>query len=319
MSPALALPVRAVGAADAGALVVVEAQPAQRVDELARSDSSLSRAASVSSMRNTRVPPVCRAHAQLNSAVRTRPTCGVPVGDGQKRTRTAGVPEGLLMVRHRVSARALPAHRPGGRQRRTTGFASTPIPSISTSTRWPCRTSPTPAGVPVRMHVAGQQRERAADVRDEVGDVEDHVGRAAVLDGAPVQARCGPRRSATSRSVTIHGPSGQDVSKPLARAHCPSAALRVAGGDVVGAGVAEDHLADALARDVLADPADDDRELALVVHLVGERRQHHRVAGADDRGVGREEHQRGRRARRGPARRRGRRSCGRCRPPCCAG
>ena len=52
-------------------------------------DCWLSRAASVSSMRKTKVPPVCRACAQLNSAVRTMPTCGRPVGDGQKRTRTS--------------------------------------------------------------------------------------------------------------------------------------------------------------------------------------------------------------------------------------
>src|SRR6476620_9459069 len=39
-------------------------------------------------MRNTKVPLVCRAWAQLNRAVRIRPTCGVPVGDGQNRTRT---------------------------------------------------------------------------------------------------------------------------------------------------------------------------------------------------------------------------------------
>src|SRR5512144_3348669 len=44
---------------------------------------------SVSSMRNTNVPPWCRAKAQLNSAVRARPTCGLPVGDGQNLTRTA--------------------------------------------------------------------------------------------------------------------------------------------------------------------------------------------------------------------------------------
>ena len=43
-------------------------------------------------MRNTNVPPMCRAYAQLNSAVRMRPTCGVPVGDGQKRTRTGDEP-----------------------------------------------------------------------------------------------------------------------------------------------------------------------------------------------------------------------------------
>ncbi len=46
------------------------------------------RAASVSSMRNTNVPPWWRANAQLNSAVRARPTCGLPVGDGAIRTRT---------------------------------------------------------------------------------------------------------------------------------------------------------------------------------------------------------------------------------------
>src|SRR5688500_11277592 len=39
-------------------------------------------------MRNTKVPFVCLAWAQLNSAVRISPTCGVPVGEGQKRTRT---------------------------------------------------------------------------------------------------------------------------------------------------------------------------------------------------------------------------------------
>ena len=35
------------------------------------------------------VPPVCRACAQLNSAVRIRPTCTMPVGDGQNRVRTS--------------------------------------------------------------------------------------------------------------------------------------------------------------------------------------------------------------------------------------
>src|SRR5687768_1179170 len=39
-------------------------------------------------MRNTNVPLVCRAWAQLKRAVRIRPTCGVPVGEGQNRTRT---------------------------------------------------------------------------------------------------------------------------------------------------------------------------------------------------------------------------------------
>src|ERR671911_1207091 len=52
-------------------------------------DSSESRATSVSSIRNTNVPPKCRANAQLNNVVRMRPTCGLPVGEGEKRTRTS--------------------------------------------------------------------------------------------------------------------------------------------------------------------------------------------------------------------------------------
>src|SRR3982750_298454 len=39
-------------------------------------------------MRKTNVPPWCRANAQLKRAVLAMPTCGLPVGDGQKRTRT---------------------------------------------------------------------------------------------------------------------------------------------------------------------------------------------------------------------------------------
>lgn len=33
------------------------------------------------------MPPTWRAYAQLKRQVRTIPTCGVPVGEGQKRTR----------------------------------------------------------------------------------------------------------------------------------------------------------------------------------------------------------------------------------------
>ena len=43
------------------------------------------RASSVSSMRSTNVPPVWRASAQLNSAVRAPPTWKKPVGDGANR------------------------------------------------------------------------------------------------------------------------------------------------------------------------------------------------------------------------------------------
>src|SRR5262249_14176686 len=49
--------------------------------------SWLFRATSVSSMRSTKVPPVCRAYSQLKRAVRAPPICKKPVGLGAKRTR----------------------------------------------------------------------------------------------------------------------------------------------------------------------------------------------------------------------------------------
>src|SRR5690349_17180174 len=66
-----------------------QSRPSQRMTSTSRSyDSWESRLASVSSMRNTNRPPWWRAYAQLNSAVRAIPTCGLPVGDGQKRATT---------------------------------------------------------------------------------------------------------------------------------------------------------------------------------------------------------------------------------------
>src|ERR1051326_312732 len=49
--------------------------------------SGLFRAASVSSIRRTKVPPCCRAVAQLYRADRAPPTWNMPVGLGAKRTR----------------------------------------------------------------------------------------------------------------------------------------------------------------------------------------------------------------------------------------
>ena len=72
---------------------------------MALKDSSESRAASVSSMRKTKVPPVWRAQAQLNRQVRTMPTWGVPVGEGQKRTRTGEDPGAARGVRAGASGR----------------------------------------------------------------------------------------------------------------------------------------------------------------------------------------------------------------------
>ena len=70
------------------------------------------------------------------------------------------------------------------------------------------------------------------------------IGGAAVLHQVAVEAgRTRPlAKSAGSMSVSTHGPSGQNVSNPLARVHWSRPALQVAGGDVVGARVAEDDL-----------------------------------------------------------------------------
>ena len=59
-----------------------------------------------------------------------------------------------------------------------------------------------------------------------VGDVVDHVGGGAVLHDLAVDDAVTSESPLGSRSVSIHGPSGQNVSKPLARAHCPSPRCR---------------------------------------------------------------------------------------------
>src|ERR1700728_581333 len=107
--------------------------------------SGVTRLWSVSSIRSTKVPPVCRANAQSYSAVRMLPTCRSPLGEGAKRTRTpppAGLPAGgvcLVTVHHRVVQRpdVLDGHghfvsvlqgahaRPGGGARDSTQRAGT--------------------------------------------------------------------------------------------------------------------------------------------------------------------------------------------------
>jgi hypothetical protein len=75
-----------VRSADLDPFVPVETEPPQRVEQLLVALLGVPRRVGV---RNTKVPPTWRAYAQLNSAVRMSPTCGVPVGEGQKRTRVA--------------------------------------------------------------------------------------------------------------------------------------------------------------------------------------------------------------------------------------
>ena len=70
-------------------LLRTDAEPRHRVEDALHPLGRL-RAASVSSIRSTIVPPDCRANTQLNSRERALPTWNIPVGEGAKRTRSAG-------------------------------------------------------------------------------------------------------------------------------------------------------------------------------------------------------------------------------------
>ena len=126
---------------------------------------------------------------------------------------------------------------------------------------------------------------------DQRGHVVDHVGGRAVLHDLAVEARDDPLAGGVEVGLDPRAERAEGVealgARPLA-----VAALQVAGRDVVGDGVAEDDGQGVLGLDVLAEPADDDGELALVADLRGLRRHDDRVAGPDDGGVGHEEHHR---------------------------
>ena len=115
--------------------------------------------------------------------------------------------------------------------RPTTGFRSTPIPSISISTTSPCcidtggvARAPTPAASRSGSGRPARACRRRRDVRDEAADAED---RSAVLPSCSTSpfSRCTTRRplpSPSSDTGTSRSPSGQNVSKPLPRVHCLS-------------------------------------------------------------------------------------------------
>src|SRR5262249_50525064 len=64
-----------------------QSRPSQaRSWRIASAYSSRLRAASVSSRRSTKPPPLVRANSQFTTAWRALPTCRRPVGDGAKRT-----------------------------------------------------------------------------------------------------------------------------------------------------------------------------------------------------------------------------------------
>src|SRR6266508_5395095 len=141
-----------------------QSRPSHRRDSVAAwMCSAVTLDRSVSSIRNTKVPPWCRANAQSYSAVRMLPTCRSPLGEGAKRTRTG---------------------RSGGLGLSATG--DHPVPESADAFdgdgdlvadgdgSHACRG----AG---EEHVARQQGHDRADEHDQVGDVTDHLSGSACL------------------------------------------------------------------------------------------------------------------------------------------
>src|SRR5262249_34790677 len=76
--------------------------------------SAVERSRSVSSTRSRNLPPVWRAYSQLKSAVRTPPTCSMPVGLGANRVTTVigSIP---AAIRGRECYQGRPLHAPSPR------------------------------------------------------------------------------------------------------------------------------------------------------------------------------------------------------------
>ena len=96
-----------------------------------------------------------------------------------------------------------------------------PMPSTSTLTVLPASIGPTPEGVPVMTRSPGSSRVKRLmySIRYGIGKISSLVRPSWRSAPSTVQVT---RRSEGSRSVSIQGPMGQNVSKPLARVHWPS-------------------------------------------------------------------------------------------------
>src|SRR5690606_2661983 len=118
-----------------------------------------------------------------------------------------------------------------------------------------------------QQHVARVQGDRAGDVGGEVVHVQLHLVGAAVLDQLAVDV--GPQVLAAEVPVGDEaGPKGAERVGALDPEHRARVGVaEVVQAVVVGDGVAGDVRARVGGRDVAAGPADDDRDLALVVEV----------------------------------------------------
>src|SRR5206468_158452 len=126
--------------------------------------------------------------------------------------------DGLLGGGHAVMA--VEAHvleaQAIGRHSFTTGFLREPTPSTRISTRSPGTSRAAPGGVPVEMTSPGM-----SVITSETRAIRSSTGK--IMSLVEPDCRSTPLTSPStltafgSRSVAMHGPMGQNVSKPLAR------------------------------------------------------------------------------------------------------
>src|SRR5690242_8527173 len=206
--------------------------------------SGVTRVRSVSSIRSTNVPPVERANAQSYRAVRTLPTCRSPLGEGANRTLTS------VTAGHRVGEGpdVLDGHRY----------------LVSVLERAGSR------GGPGEQHVAGEQRHHATGISDQRRRVVQQLRRPGPLADLAVDR--GDQLQVGGVGVGLD-PRPQRAERVEAFCPRPLAVplLQVARGDIVGAGIAEDHAGRLARRHVAAQPADDEGELALEVDALAHR------------------------------------------------
>ena len=138
---------------------------------------------------------------------------------------------------------------------------------------------------PGQHHVAGRQRRELGDRRDDRRDVEDEQPRVRVLHPLPVELERDVERV---RVADLVGGDEERAERRrarprLARQPLVRLVLVVAHRDVVGDRVAGDRRQRLVAADAPHAAADHERQLGLVVDGLGLRRQHDRLARADQR------------------------------------
>src|SRR2546430_4437311 len=235
-----------------------QSRPSQRSVSWAESMySGSTRVRSVSSIRSTNVPPVERANAQSYRAVRTLPTCSSPLGEGANRTLTRPGPAPSRPPPGAAPWSVTAGHRIGERPDVLDGHRYLVSVLELADSR----------GRPGEQDVAGEQRHHATGVGHQGRHVVQQLRRPGPLADLTVdrgdQLQVGgvgvgldPRPQRAERVESLR-------PRPLAVPF-----LQVTRGDIVGAGIAEDHVGRLAGRHLPAQPADDEGELALVVNAL---------------------------------------------------